>query len=59
MLASMRRLHLRGRDCRGIAVDAEGATLGPDWVLVRRTPAGFRCLDPAAADALQKTVHGL
>lgn len=58
MLASMRRLHPRGPDCRRIAVDADGATLGPDCMLVRRTPAGFRCLDPAAADALQKAALG-
>jgi hypothetical protein len=59
MLASMRRLHPRGRACRGIAVDANGAALGPDCVLVRRTPAGFRCLDGAAANILQKTALGL
>ena len=59
MLASMRRLHPRGRDCRGIAVDADGATLGPDCVLVRRPPAGFRCLDLAVANALQKAALAL
>jgi hypothetical protein len=58
MLFSMRRLHSRGSDCRGIAVDSDGATLGPDCVLVRRTPAGFRCLDPAAADVFQKAAFG-
>jgi len=34
----MRRLHPRGRESRGVAVDADGAMLGPDCVLVRRTP---------------------
>jgi hypothetical protein len=37
----MRRL--RGSESRGLAVDIEGAALGPDCVLVRRTPEGYRC----------------
>ncbi len=58
MLESMRRLHGRGRDSRGIVVDAEGAMLGPDCLLVRCTPAGFRCLAPDEADAIQTVVLG-
>jgi hypothetical protein len=38
----MRRLHPRGRESRGVVVGAEGAMLGADRVLVRRTPGGFR-----------------
>jgi len=56
MLATMRRLHPRGRASRGIAVDAEGAMLGPDCVLVRRTPAGFRCVAPSEARTIQAAV---
>jgi hypothetical protein len=50
----MRRLHPRGAANRGICVDAEGATLGPDCVLVRRTSRGFRGIERDRADALQK-----
>jgi hypothetical protein len=56
MLATMRRLHPRGPTSRGIAVDADGAMLGPDCVLVRRTPGGYRCLPPDAARRFQDTV---
>jgi hypothetical protein len=50
----MRRLHPRGAANRGICVDAEGATLGPDCILVRRTSRGFRGIERDHADALQK-----
>ncbi|HXP05761.1 MAG TPA: hypothetical protein VN808_16690 [Stellaceae bacterium] len=50
----MRRLHPRGAASRGICVDAEGAILGPDCVLVRRTPRGFRAIDRSDAAELQK-----
>jgi hypothetical protein len=39
---------------RGICVDAEGATLGPDCVLVRRTPGGFRAIRRDDASTVQK-----
>jgi hypothetical protein len=52
----MRRLHPRGHACRGIAVDRDGAMLGPDYLLVQRTPAGFRCLSPSKARAIQTAV---
>ena len=58
MLATTRRLHPRGRESRGIVVDADGAMLGPDCVLVRRTPAGFRCVVPSEARAIQAAVLG-
>jgi len=41
----MRRLHPRGAACRGICVDADGAMLGPECVLVERTATGFSALD--------------
>lgn len=54
----MRRLFDRGPANPGIAVDAEGAMLGPDCVLVRRTPQGYRCIDAAEAAALQDCLSG-
>lgn len=53
MFGTLRRLHPRGPSSRGIAVDAEGAVLGPDCVLIRRTPQGFRCVAPGEARAIQ------
>lgn len=54
--ATMRRLHDRGARSRGLVVDADGVTLGPDCVLVRRTPAGYRCADPDDLTRLARTV---
>jgi hypothetical protein len=54
MLATMRRLHPRGAADWGICVDAEGAMLGQDCVLVRHTPGGFQPLDRGVAAILQK-----
>jgi hypothetical protein len=56
MLENMRRLHPRGAASRGICVDANGAMLGPDCVLVQRTSHGYRRIERGAAAALQKTV---
>src|SRR5579883_2569914 len=42
IFASMRRLHVRGPACRGLVVDEEGVALGPECILVRRTPHGYR-----------------
>src|SRR5713226_3286548 len=58
MLPAMRRLHPRGRESRGIIVDAAGAMLGPDCVLVRRSSGGFRCIAPGEARAIQALVLG-
>lgn len=58
MLATMRQLHPRGGESCGIVVDADGAMLGPDCVLVRRTPSGFRCLEPGDARAIQAVLLG-
>ncbi len=41
----MQRLYERGGESRGLTVDIEGAALGPDCVLVRRTSDGYRCAD--------------
>jgi hypothetical protein len=54
MLENMRSLHPRGAANRGICVDAEGAMLGPDCVLVRRAPGGFRSIERDAASTVQK-----
>jgi hypothetical protein len=58
MLNEMRRLYPRGATNRGICVDADGAMLGPEWVLVRRTPRGFATLARDDAASLQKSVLG-
>src|ERR1700728_402520 len=54
MIENMRRLHPRGAANRGVCVDAEGAVLGPDCILVHRTPHGFRTLERGHAAAVQK-----
>jgi hypothetical protein len=59
MIQVRRRLYPRGTANKGICVDAQGAMLGPDCVLISRTPRGYRVLDPNAASALQKCVLDL
>jgi hypothetical protein len=56
LFAKMRRLHERGPRSRGLAVDAEGVALGPDCVLVQRTPVGYRAMEAAHIAAIQKYV---
>jgi hypothetical protein len=56
MLDTIRRLHPRGAANRGICVDADGAMLGPDCVLVSRTSQGFRPIARDDAAVLQKGV---
>ena len=41
----IRRLSKRGVNCRGLAVDLDGVTLGPDLPLVRRTSKGYLVAD--------------
>jgi hypothetical protein len=53
MYEVMRRLHPRGAASTGITVDPDGAMLGPDCVLVRRTIEGYRCIGRGEAAALQ------
>ena len=55
-LATIRRLHDRGPGCRGLAVDPEGVVLGPDCVLVRPTPRGYRCAAPDEIALLRRAV---
>ena len=54
MFEHMRRLYPRGTANDGIAVDSDGAMLGPDCVLVRRTAAGYQSLSRDEAAALQE-----
>jgi hypothetical protein len=49
----MRRLHARDSSSRGVTVDIEGVTLGPNCVLVRRTPEGYRCISKEEASEIQ------
>jgi len=49
----MWRLHPRGAANRGVCVDADGAAVGPDCVLVRRTPTGYRCVTRKTAHDIQ------
>lgn len=58
MFDTMRRLHPRGPANPGLAVDAKGAMLGPDCILVRRTAAGYRCLSHEEAATLQGFLLG-
>lgn len=54
----IRKLHSRGPANRGISVDAEGAMLGPDCVLVRRTAQGYRCITRDEAAVPQDALSG-
>jgi hypothetical protein len=56
MLETMRRLYPRGAASRGICGDGDGATLGPDCILVRRTADGYRCAAPDDARVIQSLV---
>jgi hypothetical protein len=58
MYEVMRRLHPRGTASTGITVDPDGATLGPDCILVRRTADGYRCVSRGEAGALQEFLFG-
>jgi hypothetical protein len=55
----MRRLYPRGLGARGVVVDAEGAMLGPDCVLVRGTPQGCRSLPAEQARAIQAALFDI
>lgn len=54
----MRRLHPRGVASRGVVVDADGATLGPDCILVRRTGDEYRCVSRNEAASIQAVAFG-
>jgi hypothetical protein len=53
MIEVLRRLHSRGPTSRGVVVDAQGAMLGPECVLVCRTATGYRYLSRDDAKAIQ------
>jgi hypothetical protein len=58
MFDNMRRLHRRGPASRGLAVDVDGAIVGPDCVLVHRAEHGYRCVTRQEAAALQDFLLG-
>ena len=58
MFQNMRQLHSRSAANRGVCVDANGAMLGPDCVLVQRTQNGFRALGREQASVVQKYALG-
>ena len=58
MIREMRRLYPRGAANNGVCVDADGAMLGPEWVLIQRTPHGFAPLARDDAANLQKCILG-
>ncbi len=49
---ALRRLHARGAMSRGLTVDQEGVSLGPDCMLVRRTNAGYRVVNPVELECV-------
>jgi len=53
IVTTMRGLDLRGPRSRRIVVDTDGAMLGPDCVLIRRAPEGYRCATRDEAAAMQ------
>jgi len=53
MFETMWRLHPRGPTSRGVCVDADGAVLGPDCVLVQRALSGYRAVGRQAARDIQ------
>lgn len=54
MFETMQRLHPRGAANGGVCVDADGAMLGPDCVLVQRTRKGF---DVVSRDVARDVQH--
>lgn len=52
--ANMRRLDARGPTSRRVVIDAEGAMLDPDCVLVRSTSGGYRSLGRVEAAEIQR-----
>src|SRR5665213_3457023 len=56
LVDSVRRLRPRGPLSRGLSVDADGAMLGPDCALVRRTSQGYCSVSRNEANVLQALV---
>ena len=50
----MWRLHSRGAANRGVAVDADGAMIGPDCALVERTASGYRAAEREPVRGVQR-----
>lgn len=59
MSQQKRRLHPRGAAARGVVVDSDGAMLGPDCVLVRRSAGTCRCVLREEAAAIQNFLFGV
>jgi hypothetical protein len=59
MIANIRRLYPRGGAGRGIRVDAEGAMLGPECVLVARSSSGYRVIGRDDAAGIQQCAFGV
>lgn len=57
VFATLRGLGARGPQSRRVVVDADGAMLGPDCVLVRRTSAGYRCISFDEAARIQNVLR--
>jgi hypothetical protein len=53
----MWRLQPRGATNRGVAVDADGAMLGPDCLLVQRTASGYRAVGLQPMCDMQRIVR--
>jgi len=58
MFDNTRRLHRRGPASRGLAIDVDGAIVGPECVLIRRMEHGYRCIAREEAAALQDFLVG-
>lgn len=56
LLQTMWRLHPRGAANQSVCVDADGAMLGRDCVLVQRTPFGYRSAHREAARDMQRVL---
>jgi hypothetical protein len=54
--ANMRRLHERGPRSGGLSVDEGGGVLGPDCLLVQRTPRGYLPMEATDIAVLRKFV---
>jgi hypothetical protein len=57
VLEPMWRLQPRGAANRGVAVDADGAMLGPDCLLVQRTASGFRAVEREPMRGMQRILR--
>ena len=49
---TLRCLHARGAMSRGLVVDEDGVSLGPDCMFVRRTSTGYRVVNPVEVETI-------